>query len=134
MPLTPVCAFVGDVEHELHEMFAEAHIGGEWFEAEPVLAAMPGLVERFATVPIPTERRRIRYVYELPTVCEWLGVGLFDRKCKRPPVEEVLRGVGRRQVPVCEVHARQGRDRRPLRKRRRRAVPEWSPTSGEDWL
>jgi hypothetical protein len=39
-PVELVYAYNRDIEHDLHERFAEHHVVGEWFTAEPVMAAL----------------------------------------------------------------------------------------------
>lgn len=39
-PLVLLHVTGSDVEHALHERYAAHHVAGEWFEAEPVLAAL----------------------------------------------------------------------------------------------
>lgn len=39
-PLILAHTLDGDHEHALHERFSEHHVVGEWFDAEPVLAAL----------------------------------------------------------------------------------------------
>jgi hypothetical protein len=130
--------FQGDVEHDLHERFAAAHVMGEWFDAEPVLSVLPSVIaqQSWAALPLPClcgeckrrnrrTRRAAEYEWATPTACEWMGTGIMGRpSCRRTPVASARRAsltsTRARWVAVCAVHAKQTRDAKPLQKRARR--------------
>jgi hypothetical protein len=141
-PMHLVCLFSGDVEHELHEMFPDAHLMGEWFQADAVLPELPRVAAQhgFSMLPLPclcgecisrhhATKRATGYEWVTPTRCEWFGSnpGIYGRQCRHKPVATIaVNRIGRRgmmrkrYIPVCEIHAKKAPERHGLRKQRQK--------------